>query len=254
MSGWNSRSGGRDRLDQDGVAVRAHARAERGRRVALGNLRALHQMDRAEAVEVREAARVVQRRLVGDERDVEVRSEPAHQFGDAAAAAVARREHGERRDDEHARPRARACVRRAQPKAVRRTRDRDGCARRFGQPRRRGWLRRAARARADGQTRRPPAAATRARAGSHRAGRTRAPSTTARRSRKCRGARRTAAGCARRCARSLPRNGSGRSSRGARASRASADRRGRTGRRARRAAPIRRPPSRTGRSSGSRPA
>ena len=130
----------------------SHALAQR-LRFRRRKLPALHEVDFAEPGEIGEAARVVERRLVGDERDVEVVAQAAQQFGDAPRAAVPRRKHGERRDDQQTRPRWPFVVRGAQSVAVRRSAQRDGFAVRSGEPRRRRTAAANARAPAAGETR-----------------------------------------------------------------------------------------------------
>ena len=124
----------------DGNAI-ASARAASRASAGASSLRCTKWISR-EPGEIGEAARVVQRRLVGDERDVEVAAQAAQQFGDAPRAAVPRRKHGERRDHQQTRPRGRFVVRAAQPVAVRRSTQRDGLAVRSGEPRRWQGLRR----------------------------------------------------------------------------------------------------------------
>ena len=93
--------------------MRAHARAERRRRTPCG---ASARCTRWIAQRPSKSAKL--RASYSDASSVtsamsKSGTQPAHQLGDAPAAAVARREHRERRDDEHARPGARASAARS---------------------------------------------------------------------------------------------------------------------------------------------
>ena len=205
----------------------------------------------AEPGEVGEAARVVERASSVTSATSNASAQAAQQFGDAPRAAVPRRKHRERRDDQQTRPRWPVVVGGAQAIAVRRRTQRDGFAVRSGEPGRWQGLRRtrarqppAKHARRLAEARELALARVRQLADARHHPRTREAADAVARSEE-------PAGCARRCGRSPRRNRSGRSSSGAGARRATAGRRGRAGRRARRARSTRHPPSRTDRSSGS---
>ncbi len=112
-----------DRLGERGgelpVAVRAHLRREPRRVVAIDAAQ-LDQVHGVQAVHRRQAAGVVESRLVADEDDVVCHAQAAQQLGDAARAAVPRGIHRERRDEQHARSPRAVAGRRPQPAGVRR--------------------------------------------------------------------------------------------------------------------------------------
>ena len=111
---------------------------------------ALDQMDGVEPVEVGEAARVVERRLVGHEHDVEFGAERPQDLGDAARAAVPRRKQANGVTTSMRRRAGRCASRPAQPVAERRPVQRRRLPARAGGQRRRGsgcGVRRAARRR-----------------------------------------------------------------------------------------------------------
>jgi hypothetical protein len=94
-------NGHAQRTDQRRMTMLERARAKaRRRRPAIA---ALHEAHVQEPVEVGEASRVVQRRLVAQEPDVHRALESAHQLGHAASTAVTRRKHGKRRYEQHGR-------------------------------------------------------------------------------------------------------------------------------------------------------
>ena len=86
--------------------MRLHPVGQTAARPRAGTVRPLHEHDRAQSVEMLETARVVQRRLIGQEHDLEFASQALQEPFNAPCAAVARGKDAERRDEQQAGTRA----------------------------------------------------------------------------------------------------------------------------------------------------